>query len=225
MVAQLKESGSVTRGWLGVQIQTVDEDIAGSLGLDQASGAIVAEVFGDSPAASAGLKANDVILAVDGTNIADAKDLARKIGDMKPDQTIKVTVFREGKRETVDVRLGTQPAGDVAQADTPDEEEPGKAQGESKVAELGLSLAPASEVPGATGDGVVVVGVEANSEAAQKGIEVGDTILQINGKTAATPEDVLTEMRAVAEAGRNSVLFRIRSGERPRFVVLDVKKG
>jgi serine protease Do len=99
----------VTRGWLGVQIQPVTEDIAESLGLDAAQGAIVADVTPDSPALEAGIKTGDTILELNGEAVADPRDLARKVAMISPGQAVELSVYRGGKRETVSVDLGTMP--------------------------------------------------------------------------------------------------------------------
>ena len=110
VIGDLIKNGSVTRGWLGVQIQPVNQDIAESLGLEKAGGAIVADAQDDGPAAKAGIMNGDVILEVDGKAIKGPKELAKTIAAYEPDQTAKLTVFRDGKRQDIDVKLGLLPA-------------------------------------------------------------------------------------------------------------------
>lgn len=218
VIAQLKANGSVTRGWLGVQIQTVTPDIAESLGLKDPEGAIVAEVQKSSPAQKAGLENGDTILAVNGQTVKDAKDLARRIGNLRPDSTAKIKILRGGKEQVVDVPLGKQPGAKVAS------QQPSDSSG-AMVEGLGLELAAASEVPGAGKDGVVVVNVEDGSEAAAKGLQVGDTILEVGGKAVSTPEDVDGGIQEAADAERKAVLLRVQNGDRQRFVALALKKA
>ena len=117
VISQLKEHGSVTRGWIGVQIQPVTQDIADSLGLKKAEGALVAEPQADSPAAKAGIEAGDVITAVDGKPVKDARDLAKKIGAMPPKTSVKLAVLHKGSEKTVTLTLGEMPAAKEARAD------------------------------------------------------------------------------------------------------------
>src|SRR5207344_2307798 len=153
VVAQLKEHGRIDRAWLGVQIQPVTAEIADSLGLKKAEGAIVAEPQADSPAAKAGVAAGDVITAIDGTAIKDSRELARKIGAMAPGSRIKLTLTRKGEVKNMDLTLAKMP--DTKQA---------KAQGEKDAStdgpRLGLNLAPAKDVGGAGSEGLAVVGVD-----------------------------------------------------------------
>src|SRR5271165_2580807 len=118
VVQQLKESGSVTRGWIGVQIQSVTPDLADNLGLKNAAGALVAEAQKDSPAAAAGVKSGDVITAVDGEAVADPHDLARRIAALGPKKTATLAIIRNGSPTTVEVTLGSMPADKTASADT-----------------------------------------------------------------------------------------------------------
>lgn len=224
VIAQLKESGRVTRGWLGVAIQSVDQDIAESQGLDKAEGAIVTEVFDGSPARAAGLQSGDTIVSVNGNRVADAKDLARKIGDLKPDVVTRIGIVRGGRDRVIDVTLGTQPERDVLASGRPGAETPDSG-GETKLTGLGLSLAPASEVGGANGEGVVIVGVEPGSEAAENGLQVGDVIVRVHDREVSKPQDVVEALAAAASLGRAKALFRVRSGERIRFVALPAGKA
>ena len=218
VIDQLKETGSVTRGWLGVQIQSVTPDIADSLGLDKAEGAIVAEVQDGTPAQKAGLKENDTILEVNGRTVSDAKDLARKIGNLKPETVTRLKVLRDGRERVVEVMLGKQPGTQQASI----EQESPEA---TKLGELGLELAAADHVPGAAGKGVVVVGVDDGSEADAKGLRVGDVIMEVGGKKVREPQDVADGIQEAAGKQRNAVLLRVQSGERQRFVALSLKKA
>ena len=116
VVQQLKETGSVTRGWIGVEIQPVTPDIADDLGLKTAKGALVAEAQKNSPAAAAGVKSGDVITAVDGETVADPHELARRIAALGPKKTVELAIIRNGAPMTIDVTLGTMPADKTASA-------------------------------------------------------------------------------------------------------------
>src|SRR6188472_4015951 len=118
VVAQLKEHGRIDRAWLGVQIQPITAEIADSLGLKKAEGAIVAEPQADSPALKAGIAASDVITAMNGAAIKDSRDLARKVGTMAPGTSVKLTVARKGEVKTIDLVLGKMPNQQQAKAET-----------------------------------------------------------------------------------------------------------
>src|SRR4051812_20258774 len=139
VIAQLRDHGSVTRGWIGVQIQPVTSEIADSLGLKKTEGALVAEAQADGPAAKAGIASGAVITSVNGNPVADARDLAKKIGGMAPGNSVKIGVIEKGAEKTVTLTLGELPAQREAKADTQDSEQPG-----SDIGKLGLTLAPAS---------------------------------------------------------------------------------
>src|ERR1700761_5276722 len=146
-IAQLRDRGSVTRGWIGVQIQPVTPDIADSMGLKQATGALVAEPQAGSPAAKAGIQSGDVITSVDDNQIHDARELARRIGTMAPGATIKVGLIHQGEEKTVSLTLGTLPNEKQASNTSPTQQE----VPDSDIPKLGLTLAPASKVSGSNG--------------------------------------------------------------------------
>ncbi len=215
VVAQLKEKGHVTRGWIGVQIQPVTADIAESLGMKNAEGALVAEPQSGSPAAKAGVKAGDVITTVDGTAVKDAHALARKISAMPPGTSVNLGILRNGKQETVKLTLGELPEQRQAQAgagETP----------ESGVPHLGLTLAPAGEVAGAAGTGVVVTAVDPGGPAAEHGFQTGDLILDVAGKAVSKPADVRDRLAELRKEGKHTVLMRVKSAQATRFVAMPI---
>jgi serine protease Do len=219
VVTQLREHGSVTRGWIGVQIQPVTQDIADSLGLKKAEGALVAEPQKDSPAVKAGIDAGDVITAVDGKPVKDARDLAKKIGALAPKTSVKLDVLHKGTEKTVTLTLGEMPAAKEARAEVPSE------NGDVDLSKLGLTLAPAAKVAGAGSAGVVVTGVDTSGVAADHGFSTGDVILEVAGKSVSTPADVRNTIATARTDGKRSVLVRLKSGDNTRFVALPVGKG
>jgi serine protease Do len=218
VVAQLKEHGTVSRGWIGVQIQPVTKDIADSLGLKNAEGAIVAEPQDDSPAQKAGIKSGDVITSVNGEAVKDARDLARKIGAMQPGTTIKLGVFRDGSDKTLSLTLGELPNERQARAERGGNEDREEGAQSSDNAKLGLTLAPAGSVAGAGSEGVVITEVDTNGPAAERGFRTGDVILDVAGKAVKSPADVRQALAAARKDGKNSVLMRVRSGNGSKFV-------
>jgi serine protease Do len=221
VIGQLKEHGSVTRGWIGVQIQPVTQDIADSLGLKKAEGALVAEPQKDSPAVKAGIEAGDVITAVDGKPVKDARDLAKKIGALPPKASVKLAVLHKGAEKTVTLTLGEMPAVKEARVDanTPTD------NGSADFAKLGLTLAPAARVAGSGSEGVVVTGVDSSGVAAERGFSTGDVILEVAGKSVSTPADVRQLVNTARTEGKRSVLVRVKKGDNTRFVALPVGNG
>ena len=211
VVAQLKDSGSVSRGWLGVKIQNIDEDTAASLGLGEAKGALVTEVTTPGPAETAGLKNGDAILSVNGNTVADSRDLARQIAGFSPGASVDVRILRGQKEQTVGVKLGKFPSGkELAKVET-GKPDPQSSQG-TEMEQLGLTVAPGT---GANKDGVVVTEVDNSSDAAQKGIKSGDVILEVGGLTVESPEDLANGVKEATKLGRKAVLMRVKSGPRP----------
>ena len=214
VVAQLQKDGHVTRGWLGVQIQPVTTGIADSLGLKNAVGALVDEPQNGSPAAKAGIQSGDVITAVNGTAVKDARELARTIGMMAPDSTVKLDVLRNGESKSLSLTLAQMPNEQQASADT------GVAQPTNGVPHLGLTVAPANEVSGAGGQGVVVTAIDPDGPAAEQGLQTGNVILDVGGKSVANAGDVRKALTEAKTQGKHQVLMRVKAGEATRFVAL-----
>jgi serine protease Do len=220
VIAQLRDKGSVTRGWIGVQIQPVTSELADSLGLKKAAGALVSEPQANSPAAKAGIESGDVITAVDGKSVADARELARKIGTMAPGNSVKLDLIRQGQEKTVTVTLGTLPSDH--QAANHDNEHQGS---DSALPKLGMTLAPSNQVSGSEGNGVVVTAVDPNGVAADHGFQVGDVILDVGGKSVANPSDVRKQLAEAHKDGKHALLFRVKSHEGTRFVALPLSNA
>jgi serine protease Do len=219
VVAQLKDKGAVSRGWIGVQIQPVTADIADSLGLKKAEGALVAEPQANGPAAKAGIESGDVITAVNGDSVKDARELARTIGGMAPGASVKLDVLHKGQDKVVNLTLGQLPNNIEAKADTDNDNSRG-----TDVARLGLTVAPANSVAGAGKEGVVVTQVDPKSAAADRGFKEGDVILEVAGKTVANAGDVREAINSARDDKKNSVLMRVKTGGMSRFIAVPISK-
>ncbi|MEM5473414.1 Do family serine endopeptidase [Hoeflea sp. AS60] len=219
VIDDLVQSGSVERGWLGVQIQPVTSDIAESLGLASAEGALVNDPQKDAPAAKAGIEAGDVVTAVDGETVKDPRDLAKKIGAMDPGKSVEITVWRNGKSENIKVELGTLPT-EMAAASSDTEQAPSTPQAEATLDSFGLTVVPAE-----TGSGLVITSVEADSLAEERGLRAGDVILAVNNQEVANASDVVSIIDAAAKDGRKAALFQVENENRSRFVALPIDQG
>src|SRR6476660_921785 len=224
VVAQLKDKGTVSRGWIGVQIQPVTADIADSLGLKKAEGALVAEPQANGPAAKAGIEAGDVITKVNGETFKDARELARTIGGLAPGTAVKLNVLHRGQDKVVNLTLGQLPNTVEAKANIGDGDKPSVNKG-TDVPKLGMTVAPANSVAGAGKDGVVVTEVDPKSAAAERGFKEGDVILEVGGKSVSTAGDVRDAINTARTDNKNSILMRVKSGGQSRFVAVPIAKG
>ncbi len=212
VVQSLKDNGAVTRGWLGVEIQPVSQDIADSMGVKSLEGALVARLQPDSPALGSGVKSGDIITAVNGDAVADPKDLARRIAGIGPKKSVDLTVVRNGSTQKIAVTLGVLPQEKQASLESPAL----KPDAPTELAKLGLTL----EATKAGREGVLVGQVDPDGVAGQKGLQRGDVILDAGGKAVATPADVVAAFDAAKTDGRKAVLLRVKSGETVRFIAL-----
>jgi serine protease Do len=217
VIAQLKDKGVVTRGFLGVQIQPVTQGIADSLGLKKAEGALVDEAQADSPAAKAGIEAGDVITAVNGTTVKDSRDLARQIAALAPDSSVKLDIVHKGESKTLTVALGTMSNQREANGE---HERSGSHRGVG--GHLGLSVAPASEVAGSGDKGVVVTGVDPDGPAAERGMQTGDVILDVGGKAVNSASDIREALSQAKANGKRDVLMRVKSADNTRYLAVPV---
>jgi len=214
VIMELKDDGTVVRGWLGVQIQNVTDDIAESLGLDEARGAIVAEAQENSPAEKAGLRSGDTILAVDGTKVKGPRELSKIIAAYEPDTKVDVTVWRDGAEKDVTVTLGRlQESEKVASAETQTEDTG------TSLDKLGLIVTSKAEA-GMDGEGVVIAEIDPDSPAAEKSLNTGDVILEVAGMKVNSPADIQKALEKAEKDGRKAVLFRVQSADTTRFVAL-----
>jgi serine protease Do len=219
VITTLKEKGAVTRGWIGVSIQPVTPEIAESIGLKNARGALIAQPVRGGPAENAGLKAGDVITAIDGEKIETARELQRKIGALQPGKSVELTYLRNGVEKKVSLKLGTLPDQKEARADIG----PGGRDG-GTLADLGLEVAPASSRGRGGGEGLYVVQIDPDGLAAQKGLRRGDVILEAAGQSVSEPGDLASAFDSARKDGRRSVLLRVKSAEGVRFVAVPIER-
>ncbi len=211
VIKSLRENGAVTRGWLGVQIQPVTREIADSLGLADAKGAIVSDITEGSPAQSAGFKAGDTILKADGQDIADSRDMAKKVARIAPGKDVNFEIVRDGKPMTITAKLTKMPTDQQAMLPKASKAEP------SSMSDLGLKLGPADD-----GAGVKIIDVDPNGVAAKEGLKPGDIIMEVAGKEVSGPADVKS---ALSQVTKPRVMMLVRSGEGNRILTLPLKKG
>jgi serine protease Do len=223
VIDQLRETGKVERGWLGVQIQSVSPEIADSLGLKKPHGALVAEVTPDSPAAAAGVEQGDVIVRFAGTDIEDARGLARAVASIPADRRVDIQVWRKGKEATLSVKVGSQPGKPEAAA-----AEPATEPGEVQLASIGVTVAGLTperrnrfDVPKDV-SGVVVTSVKPGSPAAERDLRPGDVIVRVGQDKVVTPGDAAAELKRAKHEKRKSVLLLVSRGGSQRYVVVEL---
>ena len=219
VVDQLKSGGKVSRGWLGVTIQDVSDDIGESLGMKEAKGALITKIMDDGPSANSELKVRDVVIQVNGEKVGSSRDLARKVAELPPATDARLVVIRDGQERNLTVKLGTFPSSDKLASL---EQDRGGGSDQKQMKEMGLTLAPSSDVGGAGEEGVAVINVDPTSEAAEKGLKAGDVILEVGGKPVANPAAVSDGIRDAKSKGRKAVLMQVRSDRQTRFVALSL---
>ena len=185
VVDALEHAGYVSRGYLGVTIQPVGQEIADALGIKANSGALVDQAQPGAPATLAGVKSGDVITKLNGEPIKDAADLTRHVGALKPGDKVELTFLREGAEKTVSLSLGAQKNEQTAMA--------AAAQNEGSL-KLGVELAPAAQVSGAGDQGVAIVKVDPTAPPPARGLSEGDVILNVSGKDVSQPSQVKSEI-------------------------------
>ena len=228
---QLREFGETRRGWLGVKIQTVTDEIAESLGLEEATGALVAGLSPDGPAAKSGIEQGDIILKFAGKPVEEMRQLPRIVAETQIGKAVPVIVWRNGKRETVMVNIGkldeTQAA---AFATDTDEGEPDGKVG-ATIESLGLTLTGISPEAreqfgiAAEVNGVLVEDVMGESSAAEKGIRPGDVIVEVAQEEVTNPAEVAELVGEIEKTDRKSVLLLLNRGGDLRFVAVKLQKS
>jgi serine protease Do len=216
---QLISGGKVTRGFIGAQVQDVTPEIAESLGL-KGKGALVAEVTAGGPAAAAGVQPGDLVLQVNGAAIATASDLTRAVGLARAGDPVRLQVRRDGQVRDITVKSGLRPSEDALAANDRTSPHAGAGEDGATMGALGLQVAPDAQ-----GKGVRVAGVDSNSDAAQKGLRPGDTILRAGDKAITTPAELKAAVADAKKAGRKSVLLFIGRGGQHTFVPVDIAQG
>jgi serine protease Do len=222
VVAALKDKGSVARGWIGVKIQPVTQEIAESLGLKSTKGALIAQPQKGAPAEAAGLKAGDVITAVNGEKIETPRDLARRIAAMGPNKSVDLAYVRNGSEKAAKLTLGKLPDEKEARAD---DEDSGSSGGGAQLSSLGIDVTPASEIRGAGGEGLFVTEIDPSGAAAQKGLRRGDVILEAGGQPVHSRGDLANAVDGARKEGRRSILLRIKSADGAKFIAVPVKSS
>jgi serine protease Do len=225
VIEQLQKNGKVERGWVGVRIQPVTDEIAESLGLDKARGALVTDVDLNGPAAKAKVQPGDVILTFDGKPIERTRQLPRLVAETPSDKTVKMTLWRDGKEATVDVKIGPLNPDKLATAAPA----PAPPKDVSTVDTAGMSLARITaelrrdlELP-EDAKGVVVVDVDEEGAAAKRGVQAGDIVAAVGREAVNAPEQVAEKIDAARKAGRKSILLRIERDGSAQFVPLPVE--
>lgn len=212
---QLISGGSIVRGYIGAMVQNLTPEIAESLGIPGRKGALVAEVTPGGPGEAAGLRAGDAILSLNGQALNSSSDLTRRVGAAREGDRLRLEVWRDGRRQTLEIRAGRRPADDAPGLANPVE-----------AASLGLTLRPLDEAARAqyrlpaTARGVVVDGVAPGSDAAEKGLRAGDVIDRVGERTVTTPAEVREAIESARRQGRPSVLVRVWREGRSLFVPL-----
>ena len=222
VVGQLQDYGRTRRGWLGVFIQEVTEDIADSLGLEDAKGALIASVTETGPADEAGLQAGDVIIRFDGKDVSKSRDLPRIVAETDVEATVDVEVVRDGKMRTLSVTLGeleqAENGGLLSRSGKTDTAE------ETTLADIGLAVAPLSAALAekfgltANDETIVVVEVAEGSPAAAKGVQPGDIVRRLNQSAISSVSQLVEGIAKARESGRKGVLMLIESEGQTRFV-------
>ena len=222
IVEQLKTTGTVDRGWLGVQIQDFTPELAASMNLRDTKGAIVADVVNGSPAERAGFQQGDVVVALNGTDVADSRELTRQVAALKAGDRATFTVLRDGTRRNLPATIEKRDPDRLASADGTPSAEPSS---------FGMSLMPINPAvrqqyeldDGMTG--VIVTAVDPAGEAARKGLRSGDVIRRVGSHPVRLPSDVSRGIEDARRAGRESVLMLVASADGERFVALRVAQG
>ena len=223
VVDELKTSGSISRGWLGVQIQDFTPELASGLGMKDQKGAMVADVVDGSPAARAGFAQGDVVVALNGTAIADSKALTRQVASVRAGDKATFTVLRDGARRTLTATIEKRDADRVASS-----------AGEAPSGEpssFGMRLMPMNPALrqqyelDANVTGVVVGAVDPDSEAARKGLAAGDVIKRVGSQPVRLPSDVARAVEDARRAGRETVALLVANQQGERFVALRISQG
>ncbi len=230
VMAQLRDYGKTRRGWLGVRIQGVSDEIAESLGLDKARGALVASVTDKGPAQVAGVQPGDIVLKFDGKDVTDMKRLPRIVAETPIDKSVKVTVWRKRQENTIDVKVGELDETEKV-ANVPSGQPAPAPNTSATVKALGLSLSTVTpELKqkfslADDADGVVVIDVAGDSPASEKGVRPGDVIVEVAQQEVKDPGQVAAKIDEARKSGRKSILLLVDRAGDLRFVALRIDQG
>ena len=225
VVKQLKEYGETRRGWLGVQIQDIDSDMAEALGLDKVSGALVSGVP-EGPGADAGIQSGDVIISFDGVEVEDTRGLVTAVGNADVGKVVRVIIFRDGKTKTIKVTLGRREAAEKEKL-VPVTKAPEKIKETEKFGMKLLTINSESRIKlnlPEDLEGVAVLDVSETSDAFEKGIRAGDVIVEAGRTKIADVNDISKIFEDATEAGRKSILLLVLRGDNSRFVGLSLSE-
>ena len=222
ILADLMEHGEVERGWLGVQIQAVTDDLAEGLGLSEAKGAIVTGVVPVGPASDAGFEPGDVITAVEGELVKTMRDLPRMIAKLDAGESAEIAIWRNGKEHTLTAKIGSIPKSEqIAEANN--------AENASEQEVLGMKLAKLDRSARTFYDidqginGVIITDVEPESSASRKGLTPGDVILKVGFDEVASPRDVIAAIDAAKKKQKRTVLFLVSWEAQARLIALPLR--
>jgi serine protease Do len=226
IVAQLRDGGRVRRGWLGVNIQQVTDEIAESLGLrNGARGAMVARAQEGGPAAEGGIRAGDVILRFNGQEVREMRNLPRIVADTRVGDRVPVVVWRDGREQTLQITVAELPADQQQAAATPGPQRPQQQQ-QTELSGLGLRIAPISPETRerfslrAESRGVVITEVAPGSPAAERELRPGDVIVEVQQERVSTPQELQERLERLRRQGRATALLLIESQQGQRWVPL-----
>lgn len=228
IITQLEKFGHARRAWLGVRIQDVTEDIADSLGLKQAKGSLVGDVVAKGPAANAGLKMGDVIMTFNGKDVENTRKLQRYVAESEINSTAKLGVWRQGKMVEANVALGELE--EAMKKDIQEEPQPQEISQSEKVEALGFDVAPITaqlqerfKIP-TESRGVVITKLHEKSPAAEKGLHVGDVIVEAGMMAVQTPKDLMAQVERIKKDQRKSILLLIERKGSLLFIAVPITK-
>jgi serine protease Do len=236
VIEQLRRFGEVRRGWIGVRIQDVTEDVAEGLGMDRATGAFIAGLTPDGPAAMAGIEEGDIVVEFNGKKVDTMRALPRLVADTPPGETVDVTVVRAGERVTMPIEVGLLQDEPVKKASlSPGEQEGGDSAtppADDAAKMFGLTLGPITDearqdfsIDGSI-EGVLVSAVDPGSEAEEKNLKPGEVILQVSQTDVSTADDVVKRIDELKAEGRRTVMLLVSGADKKlRFVSLRFEDG